>query len=195
MFNMIEKNLITEQTINKSRFITSLFLVSNTSEALDALKQIRKTYYDATHNCYAYIIGNNQEIIKYSDDKEPSQTAGIVIYEVLKKNNLSNILCVVTRYFGGIKLGSGGLIRAYSSSTAKALEVASIIPIINKQKLTISCSYEVYNLIQNHLKDFELLNSSFSDLVKLEYLIPESSFISLIDCLNNITKGAITLRY
>ncbi len=194
MLYRIKSNLTTEQIINKSRFITSLFIVRSVEEANEILKQTRKTYYNATHNCYAYIIGASQEHIKYSDDREPSQTAGIVIYDVLKKQNLTNILCIVTRYFGGVKLGSGGLVRAYSSSTAKAIEAALIEPIIHKQKLTIKCSYEVYNLIQNHLKDFELINSFFTDTVELDYLIPKDNLLSLKENLTNLTKGEITFE-
>jgi len=195
MLYTIKTNLITEQIINKSRFITSLIIVRSVEEANEILKQTRKTYYNATHNCYAYIIGTSQEHIKYSDDREPSQTAGIVIYDVLKKQNLTNILCVVTRYFGGIKLGSGGLVRAYSSSTAKALDEAIILPIIHKQKLTIKCSYEAYNLIQSYLKDFELIDSFFTDTVELIYLIPEDDFLSVKENLTNLTKGEITIKY
>ena len=106
------------------------------------LKEIRKKHYDATHNCYAYIIkDNDQTLIKSSDDGEPGGTAGVVIYEVLKKNNLTNIICIVTRYFGGIKLGAGGLVRAYSQSTAEAIkQISNLVKIEEKTKTQLLCA-------------------------------------------------------
>lgn len=193
--NTIKKIVISEQIINKSRFITSLFPVESPSDALAILKSVKKEYYDATHNCYAYIIGDNSEHIKYSDDKEPSQTAGVVIYEVLKKNNLTNVLCIVTRYFGGVKLGSGGLVRAYSGSAAKAVEAAKIIEIISMTSISITCSYEVLDLIQNYLKDYELTDSVYTDRITLKYLIPESIKDKTIEELINLTKNTITIQF
>ena len=115
----IDQEYINEININKSRFICYLAPVKSVDEANEYLQNIRKKHYDATHNCYAYIIGEKGEISKNSDDGEPSQTAGPPIYNVLQKNNLTNIIAIVTRYYGGIKLGAGGLIRAYGSSVSQ----------------------------------------------------------------------------
>ena len=122
------------QNIKKSDFICTLIPVNSVEEVNEHLKTLRKKYYDATHNCYSYVItdSNNNTIVKASDDGEPSQTAGVVILDVLQKNELTNVLAVVTRYFGGIKLGAGGLVRAYSSSTSGAVKIAEIVPIIKK---------------------------------------------------------------
>ena len=113
---MVEINEIitNEIVINKSRFITTLFPVKNIDDVNYFLSLTKKKYYDATHNCYAYIIGENANIQKCSDDGEPQKTAGFPMLDVLKKNNMTNILAITTRYFGGILLGAGGLVRAYS---------------------------------------------------------------------------------
>ena len=115
-----------EIIIEKSRFICTLKKVSTEEEAQDFIKEIRKKYWDATHNCSAYIVGENTAAQRSNDDGEPSGTAGLPMLEVLRKNNLHNVAAVVTRYFGGIKLGAGGLIRAYTNSVAEAVEKAGI---------------------------------------------------------------------
>ena len=162
-----------EQIINKSVFICTLFPIKDNNHANDILKDIRKKYYDATHNCYAYIYGINGEYAKNSDDGEPSQTAGAVIYDVLKKNNLTNVLAVVTRYFGGIKLGAGGLVRAYSSSTSEAVKIAEILKIEKCVTLSLTVTYQNFNLVSKLFDNFELINKVFTDKINLEYQIPE----------------------
>ena len=112
---------------NKSEFIGHCFYVENKKEAENKILEIKEKYKDATHNCFAYIIGKDRLIQKYSDDKEPQATAGIPILEVLKKKNLTNCLVVVTRYFGGILLGAGGLVRAYTTATILALDSSKIV--------------------------------------------------------------------
>ena len=97
--------------------------MNSIEEVEEKLAYVRKKHYDARHNCYAYILGDNQEIQKASDDGEPSKTAGAPMLDVLKKNNMTNILAIVTRYFGGILLGAGGLVRAYSSSVSECLKL------------------------------------------------------------------------
>lgn len=135
--------------INKSKFIGQIYSVSTIDEIQEILKNTRKKYYDATHNCYAYILGDNQEIQKCSDDGEPQKTAGAPMLDVLKKQQMTNILVIVTRYFGGILLGAGGLVRAYSEATAKALDIS--IKYIKKDVLEIvlPLSYKAYNQVVN----------------------------------------------
>ena len=115
-----------EIVIEKSRFICTLKKVATEEEAQEFIKEIKKKYWDATHNCSAYIVGENAMAQRSSDDGEPSGTAGLPMLEVLRKNNLHNVAAVVTRYFGGVKLGAGGLVRAYTSSVASAIEEAGI---------------------------------------------------------------------
>lgn len=122
----IQKDFRKEIIIEKSRFICTLKKVSSEEEALKDLKEIKKEFNDANHNCSAYLIGENGEFQRSNDDGEPSGTAGTPILEVLRKRDLHNVLAVVTRYFGGIKLGAGGLIRAYGKSVSEAIDAAGI---------------------------------------------------------------------
>lgn len=115
-----------EIVIEKSRFICTLKKVATEEEAQDFIKETKKKYWDATHNCSAYIVGESGAAQRSNDDGEPSGTAGLPMLEVLRKNNLHNVAAVVTRYFGGIKLGAGGLVRAYTNSVAAAIEEAGI---------------------------------------------------------------------
>ena len=152
--------------IQKSEFITRLFRVNNTDEVNELLTQIRKKHYDAKHNCYEYILGDNMEIQKSSDDGEPQKTAGMPMLDVLKKNNLTNILAVTTRYFGGILLGSGGLIRAYSSSVSEALKKASFCEMKLQAKFALTISYTAYNTLLKVFNYIKIIDTSFqSDII------------------------------
>ena len=142
----VKENIENEIIINKSRFITLLIKINNLDEIEKNLKEIKKKYKDATHYCYAYTIGNKE---KCSDNGEPSGTAGIPILNVLKQNDLTNILCVVIRYFGGIKLGAGGLIRAYSTSASEALNKTNIVNLIKGYKIVIEFNYDNIKQIKN----------------------------------------------
>ena len=146
--------------IKKSKFITHIYRVDNIDEVNEILANTRKKYYDATHNCYAYILGDNQEIQKASDDGEPQKTAGMPILEVLKNNNLTNVLAIVTRYFGGTLLGAGGLVRAYSSSISQALINAKYYTGLLQTKFSLTISYSDYNNLLN-IKDINIIESSF----------------------------------
>lgn len=127
-FISIRENVQTEIVVKKSKFICNLIRVENQREAEECIKKIKKKYYDARHNCVAYRVIEDEQIIeKSSDDGEPSGTAGGPMLNILKKNNLGNILVIVTRYFGGILLGTGGLVRAYSDATLEAINVAEKI--------------------------------------------------------------------
>ena len=182
-----------KQEIKKSEFICTIHPVSNIDEINEILKDTRKKYYDATHNCYAYILGENGEIVKCSDDGEPSQTAGIVILDALRKNELTNVLAIVTRYFGGIKLGAGGLVRAYSSSTSLVLEKIEKLKIEKCIDLTMEFNYQNYNLIDRHIKEFKEKEKTFTDNIKITIVIPTSKVDSLISKLIEITKNDIII--
>lgn len=153
--------------IQKSTFITRIFRVDSIEEVEEKLAYVRKKHYDARHNCYAYILGDNQEIQKSSDDGEPSKTAGAPMLDVLKKNNMTNILAVVTRYFGGILLGAGGLVRAYSSSTSECLKKAKLYDIKYQEKFSLTVSYQGYNTLLKVLPYINILEISFTDMVIL----------------------------
>lgn len=132
----------TEVTEKKSRFIANIFHVESVTEADEKIKQINKKYYDAKHNCYAYIVDG---IEKCSDDGEPSKTAGAPMLDILKKNEFTNVLVVVTRYFGGILLGTGGLVRAYSEATKRAIENSDVVEIVSGERYIIEVLYENVN--------------------------------------------------
>lgn len=131
-----------EVTEKKSRFIANIFHVESVIEADEKIKQINKKYYDAKHNCYAYIVDG---IEKCSDDGEPSKTAGAPMLDILKKNEFTNVLVVVTRYFGGILLGTGGLVRAYSEATKRAIENSDVVEIVSGERYIIEVLYENVN--------------------------------------------------
>ena len=179
-------------TIQKSEFITHIFRVESIDEINSILDDTRKKYYDATHNCYAYILGDNQEIQKCSDDGEPQKTAGAPMMDVLKKNNMTNILAIVTRYFGGILLGAGGLVRAYSSSVSEALKNAKLYTTMDVVDFMINTSYSGYNTILN-IKEITITNTSFTDSVIITGYIKKELYDGLADILykNKIDPSAL----
>ena len=184
-----------KQIIKKSTFICTLIPVNSVEEANSHLKEIRKKYYDATHNCYSYIINQNGTVqIKSSDDGEPSKTAGVIILDVLQKQQLTNILAIVTRYFGGIKLGAGGLVRAYSSSTSEALKIANIKEIIEKEIISIIINYNYVNDILKLFKDQELISTSYEENVTLSFNVSKLDKEKLITDTINITKNSATIK-
>jgi uncharacterized YigZ family protein len=135
-----------------SKFLSFLYPVTSVDEVKEILTQLKKKYYDATHHCYAYIIGADKEQFRMNDDGEPSSTAGKPIYGQLQSNNLTNVLLVVVRYFGGTKLGVSGLIKAYKESSAECIAQAEIIEKQVKNKYRIYFAYEDMNLVMNILK-------------------------------------------
>lgn len=146
-FITIKESIQTEIVVKKSKFICNLIKVNSQKEAEDIIKQTKKKYYDARHNCVAYRIWDNGTIIeKTSDDGEPSGTAGGPMLNILQKNNLCNIVVIVTRYFGGILLGTGGLVKAYSDSTLEAIKISQKI----EKSIGIEAEVELkYNNLEN----------------------------------------------
>src|SRR5690625_1889670 len=141
--------------IQKSRFIGYVRRVETEEAAQKFINEIKKQHHDATHNCSAYIIGEHNQIQKANDDGEPSGTAGIPILEVLKKQNLKDTAVVITRYFGGIKLGAGGLIRAYSSTTSKAIQTTGIVKRQLMQGISIIIDYPLLGKLENEIRQSE----------------------------------------
>ena len=165
----IKENIVYKYEINKSIFITTLIRVKSKDEAILELNKIRQKYSDATHNCYAYII---DDIKKSSDDNEPGGTAGVPMMEVLLKNDINYILCVVTRYFGGIKLGAGGLVRAYSTSVGNALKSAELIELIDGYKININIEYGMQKQLEYLLKNNKF-TKEYNELVEYTIYSPE----------------------
>lgn len=149
---------------NKSEFIANAFYVETKEEAENKIIKIKENHKNATHNCFAYIIGEDKLIQKYSDDGEPKGTAGIPILEVLKKRNITNCLIVVTRYFGGTLLGAGGLVRAYTTASVLALEKAQIVFKELFYVISIKVDYTFLGKIEYEIKNLHL------DLIRIDYL-------------------------
>lgn len=163
---IIDKNVINEIIINKSKFITYLYKVKTEDEINNYLNNLKKEYKDATHICYAYILPSKE---KYDDNNEPTGTAGIPILDVLKKNNLNYIVCFVIRYFGGIKLGSGGLVRAYSNSCSLALKETNIKNFEKLFKIKLEIDYKDNKIIENLVDNNNVLDKEFN--LKITYTI------------------------
>ena len=171
----IENNTKYELIIKNSKFITILFKINN-NNVENNLLSIKKEYPDATHYCYAYIVN---DIKKSSDDGEPSGTAGVPILKVLENNNLTNILCVVIRYFGGIKLGANGLVRAYTKSCANAIKETNLKELVDGVNLTITFPYNRLKEIDYLLKDININSKRYDDLITYNIDI-ELSFLDII---------------
>ncbi len=142
-----------ELLINKSRFIGQCFPISTEGEALEKLASIRKQYWDATHNCYAYSVGPKGEIARFSDDGEPGGTAGMPMMDALRGADVTNVLCVVTRYFGGILLGTGGLVRAYARSCSEAIRAAGIVRMAPCDSVSFTVPYTHWAMLQKEARN------------------------------------------
>lgn len=164
--------------INKSKFITNLYVVNNIDEVNNYLNIIKNKYKDATHYCYAYIIDNNK---RFSDDNEPNGTAGMPILNVLEKNNLNHTLAIVTRYFGGIKLGAGPLTRAYSNSVSTAINNTNLIELIDGYKISITFDYNKIKEVDNLLSNYEIINKNFDKNISYVALVDEEMINILKD--------------
>lgn len=184
-----------QEEIKKSRFICHAKRVYSEEEARTFITSIKKEHYKATHNCSAFIIGERSEIKRTSDDGEPSGTAGVPMLGVLENHDLTNVCVVVTRYFGGIKLGAGGLIRAYAGSVALAVKEIGIVEIKEQAGIQIQMSYAQYQEYGNFLKEHHLmeLEANFTDQVETMIFVDkedkENTKSSLIDFFN----GKVTL--
>ena len=185
----------------KSRFIANVFYVASLEEAEEKLTQIKKEYYDAKHNCFAYVLGVNAETVKSSDDGEPQGTAGHPMLDILQGNELTNCIAIVTRYFGGTLLGTGGLVRAYSDSLKAAIANAKTSELLNAYKVSFEINYDDYGKVENLVQNLNQLNENnvyslaktFENVVKLEYLISTDAFDKFKTDLVNITRGKVVL--
>lgn len=175
------KNIENITIVNKSKFITNLFSVDNIDDVDKYMSIIKNKYKDATHHCYAYIIDN---IKRFNDDGEPSGTAGMPILDILEKNDLNHILCIVTRYFGGIKLGASGLLRAYSNSVKNAINSTSTLELIDGFMVEISFEYSRVKEIDKLLENFEIINKSFDNSITYTALVDKN----ILDKLENISN-------
>lgn len=176
----ILKRTVNELIIKNSKFISIIQQMNDNSNIDQILADIKKEYPKATHYTYAYITENKK---KASDDGEPGGTAGMPILNVLEKEGMINVVAVVVRYFGGVKLGAGGLVRAYSKSVKRALDNAHKIELVKGIEIELNFSYEEQKNIDYLLKKYDIINKSFLENVSYTILIPESdlNFIKNIE--------------
>ena len=180
-----------EIVIEKSRFIGQSFHVEDLKETENIIKEVKKKYYDATHNCFAYIIGEDMSIAKASDDGEPSSTAGVPMLELLKKLNLTNTLVMATRYFGGIKLGASGLIRAYAKTAKISLEANSIVNKDVFNRIILEIDYSLIGKIQKFLENNQIIHDApiFTEKVELNLYAKDEKIEGLQKDLLDITNA------
>ena len=164
----IKESLENTIIIKKSKFITKLIKVNNIDEVNKYLEETKKEFKDSTHICYAYIVNGSE---KCSDDGEPSGTAGLPILNILKKNNLTNVLAIVIRYFGGIKLGAGGLVRAYSNSVNDTLKLTDIIELEEGYLVELEFGYDQVKLIDYILNDENIINKEYNDNIVYSFYL------------------------
>jgi len=179
----ITNNITNEIVINKSRFICLLIKINSNDEVEDILNELKKEHKDATHYCYAYIIDN---VKRFNDDGEPGGTAGMPILNVLENKELNNILCVVIRYFGGIKLGAGGLVRAYTKSVTSCLENCELKNITIGKLISLEFNYDDIKKIDILIDENEIVSKKFDQSIYYEILISNDRYEIIREKLNNI---------
>ena len=194
-FRTIKEDGQVQEEIKKSRFICHAKRVCSEEEARDFITAIKKEHYKATHNCSAFIVGERSEIKRTSDDGEPSGTAGVPMLGVLENHNLTNVCVVVTRYFGGIKLGAGGLIRAYAGSVALAVKEIGIIEIKEQAGIAIQMSYAQYQEYGNFLKEHNLmeLETNFTDQIDTIIYVDKEEKENIKSALVEFFNGKVAL--
>ncbi len=180
-----------EFTEKRSRFIGRVWPVETEEEALDRIQQVKKQHYDATHNCWAYIIKDGAT--RFSDDGEPGGTAGMPMVQVLQREGLYNIVCVVTRYFGGILLGAGGLVRAYTKGAKIAVDAAGKSRKRVWTAVYLPCPYNFYERVKLEVEAFGgiLRDSRFGAEVELEILLPEQRTEAFFARITDMTSGTV----
>lgn len=181
--------------IKKSKFISYVSPTESEEDAIAFIDSIKRKHWDATHNCSAYMIGEHDQIQKANDDGEPSGTAGKPILEVIKKEHLKNVAVVVTRYFGGIMLGAGGLIRAYGQATTTGLHKAGIVQRILHTKIAATVDYTWVGKIENelHMKGYQVAGTEYTEQVTFTILAETGKEEMLEKQLTNLTNGQVKL--
>ncbi|UZG50384.1 YigZ family protein [Veillonella rogosae] len=189
-FTSVAKEFRHEYIVDKSRFITTIYPCTTEEEAQAFIGRINKEFWDATHNCTAYALGPKQEQQRSSDNGEPSGTAGKPMLEVLKKTGVTNVAVVVTRYFGGIKLGAGGLIRAYSHSVAETLRLAPKELHTTRTQLQATIDYSLYGAVERFVQDQKLhYEANFGEHVTVTILVPPTDVEGIQKELQDMSHG------
>ena len=190
-YKTLHKFGVDEYIVEKSTFIGYAKPIKTEEEAIEFINEIKKKHKDATHNVWAYTIGENMNIQRYSDDGEPQGTAGIPTLEVIKKEDLRDVVVVVTRYFGGIKLGAGGLVRAYTKGAKVGIEAGIVIEKVKYSEVKIKIEYTQLGRIQNEIMNlgFKVKDTIYSEDVELIVYVRNEEANSLMDRIIDITSG------
>ncbi|WP_125573272.1 YigZ family protein [Levilactobacillus huananensis] len=185
-----------ELEIKKSRFIADVSRVTTEDEAQAFIASVIAREPKATHHCWAYVLGEHDEIQRESDNGEPSGTAGVPILTVLKRNDLHNAITVVTRYFGGIKLGAGGLIRAYSNATSTGIEATGVVKLVRQRELTLTVSYPLYDRLAHYLteKAISVLDTAYTDAVAVTIAIDLEAVDTTRDAITDLLSNQFTVK-
>ncbi|NLJ78911.1 MAG: YigZ family protein [Tissierellia bacterium] len=185
-----------EIIINRSRFIGYAMPIESEEEALDFIEEIKVKHRDATHNVYAYVCGRNSNIQRFSDAGEPSGTAGIPALEVIKKEDLRNVVVVITRYFGGVKLGGGGLIRAYTRGAKIGLEAGIILDRVLHTKFKVRLDYTAYGMVENYLmgKGYGIDDVIYDDAVNIFVYVRFSDEDYFKSMMTDLTSGDVSIE-
>ena len=193
-YKTVKKDAFAEIEIKKSKFIAHIAEIKSEDEAETFIKQTRKKYYDATHNCSAYILNSDRGIRHSSDDGEPSGTAGKPILDVISGAGLSDIIVVVTRYFGGTELGTGGLVRAYSGAAAEVLKNAAVVEITEAKLMEFIIDYGLLPKLQHLCMELGIIiyETEYLEKVKISVLITEDNLGRFFKEVTEMTAGAIT---
>ncbi len=184
-----------EFTVQKSRFIGYAAPVDTQEAALDFIRQIKEKHRDASHHCYAYVIGRNAGVMRYQDDGEPSGTAGQPIMEVLKQQGLVNCCCVVVRYFGGILLGAGGLTRAYSKGCSIAVAAAGTAMMEESLRIALSIPYPLWDKLQHHLPSLpvQMMSAEYADQVTAIIVVRQKDSENTQKAITEFSDGRISM--
>ena len=195
IYKTIQKEAFGEFVERHSKFISYAKPVETEDDAIYFINKIKTKHWDAKHNVYAYSLLKGS-IMRYSDDGEPHGTAGVPVLDILKKNEVTNIVIVVTRYFGGILLGTGGLVRAYSSAAKLALDSAVVINMVSGFRAQLFCDYSLYGKISSILAELgaKIEESEFLDNVKIIFYIEKKKLNILNDKLNEVSSGEIITK-
>ena len=181
-----------EIVINKSRFIGRCYPVAEEREALEILERIRKQHWDATHNCYAYSIGESGQTARFSDDGELSGTAGLPMMDAIRKNGVTNLVCIATRYFGGVLLGAGGLVRAYAKTAAESIRAAGRVDMRCCAAYEATVPYPLWGRVESILRTEALLeNTAYAESIEVRLSVPLDREAALLKQLSDRTDGRV----
>ena len=190
-YKTLRRSAHDEFIVNKSRFIGYASPCQTEEEALAFLKSVRERHRDATHNCYAYVIGENAGVMRYSDDGEPGGTAGLPMMEVIKNRGVVNCCVVVTRYFGGVLLGAGGLVRAYTKGCAVALDAAQVVRMRLSRRLLLDVPYPLWDRVSHAMKSMPVIleDTRFGVSVEAELLVRQGDLEAVAGQLTALTDA------